>query len=106
MNLPIVYIIILNWNGLQDTIECLDTVFKLQYPNFKVVLVDNGSEEDCSTLVKAKYKDIILIKNSSNLGFAGGNNVGIKYALSMHAVVVTPTFTACCPCLRRSPASR
>jgi hypothetical protein len=46
MNYPKVSIIIFNWNGLQDTLECLESVFKLDYPNFEVIVVDNGSTDD------------------------------------------------------------
>jgi GT2 family glycosyltransferase len=82
VNFPKVCIIILNWNGLQDTIECLKSLFELNYQNFEVILVDNGSDEDCSKPIKEKYKNVKLILNRENLGFAAGNNVGIRYGLS------------------------
>ncbi len=81
---PKVAIIIVNWNGWQDTIECLGSLEKVTYPNFSVYVVDNGSTDesieklDAYQLSAISYK---LIKNGQNLGFAGGNNVGIKKAL-------------------------
>ena len=81
MSCPKVFIIIVNWNGLQDTIECLESVFKLNYNNFKVVVVDNGSSDGSCIGIKEKFTDIILIENDENLGFAEGNNVGMRYAL-------------------------
>jgi len=80
-NYPKVFIIILNWNGLEDTDACLESLRKLTYPNFEIVLVDNGSVKDEGTILKEKYPEIHLIKNHQNVGFCGGNNIGAKYAL-------------------------
>lgn len=126
MNLS-VSIIILNWNGWKDTIECLESLYKIKYPNYNVIVVDNGSNDDSikkikeyskgEIEVKSKFfkhefnnkpikiieydrqelffnkvrrknikegssnKQMILIKNEKNYGFAEGNNIGIKYAL-------------------------
>lgn len=85
MNFPKVFIIILNWNGLQDTLECLESVFKLNYPNFRVIVVDNGSTDDCGEIIEKNYPKVILILNGENRGFAGGNNVGIRNALDQGA---------------------
>jgi GT2 family glycosyltransferase len=80
MNFPKVFIIILNWNGLQDTLDCLESVFKLDYENFEVVIVDNGSTDDSGKVIKNKYPMVRLILNGENLGYAMGNNVGIRHA--------------------------
>jgi GT2 family glycosyltransferase len=85
MSFPKIFIIILNWNGLQDTLECLESVFKLNYPNYRVLVVDNGSTDDSVKIIERNYPKVILILNGENLGFAGGNNVGIKYALGQGA---------------------
>ena len=82
---PKVYIIILNWNRLNDTIECIESINKLRYENYEIIVVDNGSKEISPDIIKDKYRDIILIKNKENLGFAEGNNVGIRFALSKDA---------------------
>jgi len=82
MNNPKVSIIILNWNGLKDTIECLESLKKITYPNYEVIIVDNGSEGNDADVLEEKYRDYIkLIRNKENLGFAGGNNVGIRKVL-------------------------
>jgi GT2 family glycosyltransferase len=81
MSLPKVSIIILNWNGLQDTLECIESVFKLNYENYEIVIVDNGSSDDSAENIKKIYPTITIIKNSKNLGYTGGNNLGIRYAL-------------------------
>ena len=82
MSYPKVSIIILNWNGLEDTIECLESLEKVTYPNFKVVVVDNGSKGDDVQVLKEKFGHYIhLVCNDKNYGFAGGSNIGIRYAL-------------------------
>jgi len=84
MNCPKVFIIILNWNGLQDTLECLESVYKLDYPNFEVIVVDNGSSDESVAAISTNYPKVTLIVNKENLGFEGGNNVGIRYALEQN----------------------
>lgn len=81
MRNPLIYLIILNWNGLRDTLECLESVYAIDYPNFEVVVVDNGSQDDPCAEIKAKFPGTVLIENDENLGFAEGNNVGIRHAL-------------------------
>ena len=82
MNQPKVSIIILNWNGLEDTIECLESLKKINYPNYEVIVVDNGSEGNDAQVLEEKFGDYIhLIKNNRNYGFAGGANIGMRYAL-------------------------
>ena len=83
MNQPKVSIIILNWNGLEDTIECLESLKKINYPNYEVIIVDNGSEGNDAQVLEEKFGDYIhLIKNNRNYGFAGGANIGMRYALN------------------------
>ena len=81
MKPPLVYIIILNWNGCRDTIECLESVFKLDYDNFKVIVVDNGSIDDSVSIIRKTYPQVILLEKEENLGYVGGNNVAIRYAI-------------------------
>lgn len=81
MNYPKVFIIILNWNGLKDTLECLESVLKLDYPNFKVIVVDNGSTDDPVEVLRKTYPQITLIENNENLGYTGGNNIAMRHAM-------------------------
>ncbi len=85
MKYPLVYISVLNWNGLHDTIECLDSLNKLDYPNCKLVVVDNGSTDGSTDIISKNYPKVHLIQNKENLGFAKGNNVGIRHALENNA---------------------
>ncbi|MBA7532005.1 hypothetical protein ES705_24231 [subsurface metagenome] len=130
---PKVAIIILNWNGWEDTIECLESVFRISYPNYQVIVVDNGSTDGSTEKIKnwtngklevltpapahhlyhlshppvkkpipyvyytreeaekggnftveekvTSPYPLIFIQADENLGFAGGNNIGIKYTL-------------------------
>jgi hypothetical protein len=83
-----VYCIVLNWNGKRYLKNCLDAVIASSYKNLKIIVVDNGSTDGSGEFVKANYKQITLIKNRSNMGWTGGNNKGIKYALKNGADVI------------------
>ncbi|HEX3154482.1 MAG TPA: glycosyltransferase family 2 protein, partial [Candidatus Angelobacter sp.] len=78
---PRVSIIILNWNSYQVTLDCLLSLRKMDYRNFEIVLVDNGSVDGSPEKLLASAPEIRLIKNATNLGFAGGCNVGMRDAL-------------------------
>ena len=123
-----IYILLLNWNGWRDTVECLESVFRIEYPDYRVVVCDNGSEDGSIERIRAwaegnlqvdlpesnplrrlshppvpkpiRYVEydrnraeaggdrssdsarLILVRTGANLGFAGGNNVGLRYALA------------------------
>lgn len=79
---PKVIITILNFNKCMDTIECIDSLEKINYPNYEIVLVDNGSKDNSAELFKAIYSSnpkITLLINNNNLGFTGGNNLAIRH---------------------------
>ena len=82
---PKVFIIILNWNGLQDTLACLESVRALSYPNYETVVVDNGSVDSPVGAITDAYPEVTVILNGENLGYSGGNNAGIRYALGEQA---------------------
>ena len=79
---PRVSIIILNWNSYEVTLDCLLSLRKIDYPNFEMVVVDNGSVDGSPEKLLENMPEIRLIRNATNLGFAGGCNVGIRDALS------------------------
>ena len=81
MPMPRIAILILNWNGKQDTLECLASVYRIDYPAFDVVVVDNGSADDSVQAIRHSYPQAVILETGANLGFAGGNNVGIRWAL-------------------------
>lgn len=78
---PLIYIVILNWNGRDDTLACLASVERIDYPNFKVIVADNGSSDDSIDAIRQGFPDVQIIKNNANLGFAAGNNSAIACAL-------------------------
>ena len=115
---PLVAISILNWNGWQDTVECLRSIRALNYPHYLMIVVDNGSRNDSVARIKewamrnlgdphtfveysrtaalaggedpqesaleglSPRNKMVLICNEENLGYTGGNNVAIHYALT------------------------
>jgi GT2 family glycosyltransferase len=80
-----VIVIVLNWNGKDDTIECLASLQNLTYANYEVVVVDNGSTDGSVSAIRECFPAVTLIENDVNLGFAEGNNVGIRFALERGA---------------------
>jgi GT2 family glycosyltransferase len=83
--LPRVSIIILNWNSYEVTRDCLLSMRTLNYLNRDITLVDNGSVDGSGERLAGEFPEVRLIKNQENLGFAGGNNVAIRDALSRGA---------------------
>ena len=79
---PLVFIIVLNWNGRKDTLECLGSLQKLDYPNFEVLVVDNGSTDGSEEAIQSVFPSVSFIQTGGNLGYAGGNNAGIRFAIS------------------------
>ena len=80
-----VSIIILNWNGKNNTLECLESVKEIDYSNFEVIVVDNGSTDGSPTEIRRQYPEITVLETGKNLGYAEGNNVGIRYAIAQRA---------------------
>lgn len=77
---PLVSIITINYNESGVTLELLESIRNLSYPSYEVIVVDNASPNDNPDVIKEKYPEVILIKSDENLGFAGGNNLGVKQA--------------------------
>src|SRR5580658_10038479 len=78
---PLISIVTLTWNTTEVTCDFLRSLKENgTYPNMEVIVVDNGSKEDPTAVFKAIYPDVIVICNGRNLGFTGGNNVGIRAA--------------------------
>jgi len=74
-------VIILNWNGLKDTLECLESIYSSRHKHpFDVFVVDNHSSDNSVSTISRRFSQVKLLENPKNLGFAGGNNVGLKYA--------------------------
>jgi len=89
MRYPLISVIILNWNGKEFIKTCLDSVFKTKYPNYEVIVVDNGSTDGSVEFIKSKYSKVKLIRNRKNLGYAKGNNIGIKSSKGKYLVALS-----------------
>ncbi len=85
---PLVYIIILTYNGNKWIDGCLNSVLSTNYPNFRVLVIDNASKDGSADYVASKYSHLTLIRNKKNLGFAEGNNIGMRYAFKNGAEYV------------------
>jgi GT2 family glycosyltransferase len=85
MTFPLVYVVMLTWNQQEDTLACLDSLSQVTYPNYRVVVVDNGSTDGTALAVKTRYPEVEVVVNPRNLGFTGGTNVGLRYALAQGA---------------------
>ncbi len=85
MRYPKVCIIVLNWNGVRDTLECLESISSLNYPNYEAIMVDNGSTDMSVEIVRNRYPGLTIIESDQNLGYTGGNNLGIQSAMKRMA---------------------
>jgi len=79
---------ILNWNNIEDTLECLESVLQSDYSSLAVWLVDNGSDEDPTELVARRYPSVRVLRLDQNNGYAGGNNIALERALAEDATFV------------------
>lgn len=82
-----VAIIILNWNGKKDTLECLSSIESLSKDNSELltIVVDNASVDNSKEAIKNEFKEVTLLENKENSGFAKGNNIGFNHALKENA---------------------
>jgi GT2 family glycosyltransferase len=78
-----VAVVVLNWNGRDDTLACLGSVSSSDWPELTLIVVDNASDQEIASAVTERFPTAILIQNAHNLGFAGGMNVGLRRALEL-----------------------
>lgn len=101
---PRIAVVILNWNGREDTLECLASTTRIDYPSYEIVVVDNGSIDGSVAAIREAYPTVTIIETGRNLGYAGGNNVGIRWALGKHfdSILLLNNDTAVDPGLLRA----
>jgi GT2 family glycosyltransferase len=85
VTVPLIHVIILNWNHLDDLKIVIDSFLKQDYSEMKIIVADNGSTDGSIDYVKNNYKEIELLQNGTNLGYAAGNNRAIENSLSEKA---------------------
>jgi GT2 family glycosyltransferase len=79
-NLPLISVIIPNWNGAHHLPICLEALRRQTHPHFEVIVVDNGSRDGSLALLEQDYPEVKVVALAQNLGFAGGVNAGIRQA--------------------------
>jgi hypothetical protein len=110
---PLVAVVVLSWESREDTAACLRSLALVDYPNLLLLVVDNGSTDGTAEALAREFPAVEVIQNEANLGFAEGNNVGIRRALGLGAdyvlalnndVTVAPGFvTALVDAAERNP---
>jgi hypothetical protein len=86
--LPFVVVVVIHWINLGDTIECLESLSKVNYPRLEVMLVNNGSPDWNEERIRQVDCQIQIVLSNENLGFTGGNNLGISAALRRGADLI------------------
>ncbi len=83
---PVIYVVVVTWNQYALTAACVRSLLLVNYPNLHILIVDNASQDDTTEKLCQEFKSgIEILTNARNLGYAGGNNVGIKHALQHSA---------------------
>jgi len=82
--MPLIYVIVVNYNGKQDTVECVESLLSANYKDIQIVIIDNASVDDSVPYIKEQFDDVSnieIIVNQNNIGFAAANNIGIHLAI-------------------------
>ncbi len=87
-DLPLVSVISINYNQLQVTYALLESLREITYPRIEIILVDNASRENPAEQIKKDFPEVIFIRSDKNLGFAGGNNLGIRKAKGKYLMML------------------
>lgn len=85
---PHVSCVVINWNGWRDTIACLESLVSQDYPELKILVVDNASTDDSVQRIRAAFPRVRVLQAEENRGFAAGSNLGIRCALEHGAEFV------------------
>jgi GT2 family glycosyltransferase len=85
MSSPSVFIIIVTYRMKAELRRCLESLRDLQYPNYRIVVVDNGEDDGTAAMVQSEFAPAVAIRTGKNLGYTGGNNRGIEFAVSERA---------------------
>ncbi|CEG14016.1 hypothetical protein MSIBF_A90005 [groundwater metagenome] len=89
MKIPLVSIIILEWNGKEFLEKCLHSIIKYTtYPNYELIVVDNRSNDGSVNFVEKNFPTIKLVKNNENLGFSKGNNIGVSNSVGEYILIL------------------
>lgn len=85
---PAVSVVTLNWNGIDDTLQCLGSLSAVHYDSLTIIVVDNASQDDQAEKIARRFPNVTVLRQDENLGFCGGCNVGMRHALEEGAEYV------------------
>lgn len=85
---PKVTVVVLNWNGWPDTVPCVASCLRSDYSGLRILIVDNGSNDGSERILRERFPGIDVLQTGENLGYAGGNNTGLRCALETGADLV------------------
>ncbi|MEE9465148.1 MAG: glycosyltransferase family 2 protein, partial [Candidatus Neomarinimicrobiota bacterium] len=86
--MPLVSVIVLNYNGLRFLQTCFDSLAASAYTQQELIMVDNGSTDDSVAFVEQNFPQVRIIRSTSNLSFSGGNNLGVRHAQGKYVVLL------------------
>ena len=88
VNVPLVSVIIVNWNGMKYLETCLTTLYNQTFRDFEVLLIDNASTDNSVTFVRERFREVKVYQNKKNLGITIGNNIGINKSLGKYIFIL------------------
>lgn len=91
----------MNYNGLSDTVELLNSIRKFAYPNLEIFVVDNASKENPEKYIATHFPEVIFIRSEKNLGFAGGNNLAVAKAAGEYLFFINNDTEITAGCIER-----
>ena len=110
---PLVFTLILNFNNYSDTVETIESVYSSDYDSNTLILIENSTDKQIIEKIRSRFPSLEIITNRENLGYAGGNNVGIQAAIARGAeyifilnndvILERDTLSKCINAIKRSP---
>jgi GT2 family glycosyltransferase len=82
---PLVFVLVLNYGSLEDTLQCVEALRRLDHPNVRLLVIDNASPDGSGTVLGRRFAEAEFLQLPVNIGYAGGNNAGIRIALERGA---------------------
>ncbi|WP_455497578.1 glycosyltransferase family 2 protein [Coprobacter sp.] len=100
MDRKMVSIVTVNYNGYAVTCEMIESIFRYVTTSFEIIVVDNASEKDEARMLQIRYPEVKVYRSNINLGFAGGNNLGIREAQGDYILLLNNDTTVDCDFLK------